>query len=288
MKCSEVQELIDSGAEVGGDATLHIAECERCSAAGSASGVVTEWFRSLPKAEAPPGFESRVFNDIEARSAAGSVPFFLNRSFLAPAAAVVALAVFVSAYVLLSGGAAGPDTSKAGAANEPAGDTLAKRSPSPRSDQTGTSREEADTNVLSRSQESSGGKTRNSASPAGKPEDGGRSIDFGARGEEPREPSWLDRKPKVKPGNSDRSVSMEPRVFLSMFGIRAVRDEKGWRVVSVAANSIADRAGIRAGDLVMELDGKPLGDAPLKGDSLEGKQLTVLRNGERIIAALKP
>jgi S1-C subfamily serine protease len=65
-------------------------------------------------------------------------------------------------------------------------------------------------------------------------------------------------------------------------------DVKGLRLVGVRAGSPADSAGLRAGDVVVELGGKAVTDLQTYSDALYSHQpgdeveIVVLRNAERV------
>jgi S1-C subfamily serine protease len=66
------------------------------------------------------------------------------------------------------------------------------------------------------------------------------------------------------------------------------------RVVEVVDGSPAERSGLRAGDLVLAVDGTPLGDAQslqrlLLDDAIGSRvEVTVLRNGALVDAVAEP
>jgi serine protease Do len=65
-------------------------------------------------------------------------------------------------------------------------------------------------------------------------------------------------------------------------------DVKGLRLTGVRAGSPADSAGLKAGDIVVQLDGKDVTDLQSYSDALYSHQpgdevdIVVLRNGERV------
>jgi hypothetical protein len=77
-------------------------------------------------------------------------------------------------------------------------------------------------------------------------------------------------------------------VYLGSIPDMAAPDTKGLRVTGVRAASPADSAGMKAGDVVVELAGKPVSDLQTYSDALYANKpgdtidVVVLRNGERL------
>lgn len=75
--------------------------------------------------------------------------------------------------------------------------------------------------------------------------------------------------------------SLTVREVLAQLGIEAAFANDGWLVKSVAANSLAERSGVRAGDAVEAIDGERLTDKPLKSKAVAGKNLRIARGAEK-------
>lgn len=81
--------------------------------------------------------------------------------------------------------------------------------------------------------------------------------------------------------------TMNPRTFtvtevLSLIGIELTTDDENRRVKSVTQNSPAERSGVRTGDVIEEIDGKPLIGENLRERSFQGNKLTVRRADKRL------
>jgi membrane-associated protease RseP (regulator of RpoE activity) len=78
-----------------------------------------------------------------------------------------------------------------------------------------------------------------------------------------------------------------------MLGLAADSDARGFRVAAVTPGGPAEHAGIRTGDIITAIDGKPAnrrGDAVLGSDLTAGKPITlsVLRNGKSLHIKVTP
>ena len=93
------------------------------------------------------------------------------------------------------------------------------------------------------------------------------------------------------------AMSAGPRqgsdVYLGSIPDMSAGDVKGLRLTGVRAGSPADAAGLRAGDVIVEFDGKAVGDLYEYSDALYAKQpgdtvkIVVLRAGERLTLTAK-
>ena len=90
---------------------------------------------------------------------------------------------------------------------------------------------------------------------------------------------------KVSP-NAENVKSLVAAEVLSQLGIDAVFTNGNWTVKSVRQYSLAQRSGVRIGDVVEAIDGEKLTDKPLKNKTIEGKKLTVARGAQKIEISL--
>ncbi len=90
---------------------------------------------------------------------------------------------------------------------------------------------------------------------------------------------------KITP-NAGNVKSLTVAEVLSQLGIEAVFTIADWTVKSVRQNSLAERSGVRSGDVVEAIDGEKLTDKPLKNKTIEGKKLTVARGAAKIEISL--
>jgi membrane-associated protease RseP (regulator of RpoE activity) len=95
-------------------------------------------------------------------------------------------------------------------------------------------------------------------------------------------PPGIDPNPAVKVSPNAQNVkSLSVAEVLSQLGIDAVFTNANWTVKSVRQNSLAERSGVRAGDVVEAVDGEKLTDKPLKNKTVEGKKLTLVRGAQK-------
>lgn len=69
--------------------------------------------------------------------------------------------------------------------------------------------------------------------------------------------------------------------MLDFSGIKAAPENDRMTVRSVRKNSIAERSGVRVGDVIEAINGDPVTGEPLSGRSVTVKTLTILRKGQR-------
>ncbi len=74
--------------------------------------------------------------------------------------------------------------------------------------------------------------------------------------------------------------------MLSEIGIEIVLEDGKHEVKSVTKNSLAERSGVKVGDVVEAIDGKKISDEPFSGRTIKVKTLTVLRGAKKIEIAL--
>jgi membrane-associated protease RseP (regulator of RpoE activity) len=82
--------------------------------------------------------------------------------------------------------------------------------------------------------------------------------------------------------NIDTTATMSIEDIGNFIGIEIVNENGKRRVKSITSNSLAERSGVRVGDVIDELNGKKLSDQPLQFKSLGAKSLTVIRASEKI------
>jgi C-terminal processing protease CtpA/Prc len=78
------------------------------------------------------------------------------------------------------------------------------------------------------------------------------------------------------------------RGVLEFVGVRADFSNLGWKVKSVDSNSMAERSGVKAGDLIEAINGLPVTDGTQFSGSFTGKNLRVKRDGKTVEIDLKP
>jgi hypothetical protein len=237
---------------------------------------------SLPRVEAPGDFDTRV----RARIAAGRPA---TRSWT-PAFAGVAVSM---ALLLALGGYLGYSALYQGETPSSVAETP-KSEPAPIADADAGTVIPANDLVAVAPQPQTGDENanRNSSKPpssSGRTTDrtGGGSFDQATR--ETKQILPLGLSPDTQNVNSplgDARVSTTD-VF-NILGIRAGYTPEGWMVESVTPNNMADRSGVKAGDVVEALNDKPLTERSTFGRTFDGKSVRVRRNGQSIKLELKP
>ncbi len=102
-------------------------------------------------------------------------------------------------------------------------------------------------------------------------------------------PRGFPQKPFVKRSNArpPSVANVDIAETLKTFGIDAALESAGWTVKGVAADSISDKSGLKAGDVIDSLDERPLTGKTLKG-RVEVKSLKVVRDGKPVEITFGP
>jgi len=112
----------------------------------------------------------------------------------------------------------------------------------------------------------------------------GGSIDIALKKSSPTIfPPGMDPNMSVNPEKSegfDNTGKFTAREILSAMGIEADFGEDAWYVRSLKKRSLAERAGILAGDLMEAIDGRPIGANTVFTGSVGAKTVTVRREGK--------
>lgn len=90
--------------------------------------------------------------------------------------------------------------------------------------------------------------------------------------------------PKTLPQNSPDSETSNPipvREVLSQNGINADFENGRWTVKSVTPNSLGDSSGVKQNDVIEEIDNQPVSGATVFNKIVNGKTITVTRNGQK-------
>ena len=80
------------------------------------------------------------------------------------------------------------------------------------------------------------------------------------------------------PGGFDAPRPLEFRQMLRSLGIEADFEQSGWRVRSVTKNGVAERSGLKSGDLMEAIDNKPI--STLYDGSFSVKSISVRRSDQ--------
>ncbi len=133
------------------------------------------------------------------------------------------------------------------------------------------------------------GPVRRSSNPVSDNRSRGGSIDRTLGSANTILPPGFQSEPQKKDiaasnaGGADIAV----RDVLQMLGVSADPDADGWRVRSAAANSMAQRAGVRVGDVIEAINGTPLEPNMTFKGGISVKTLRVRRDGKQVTLYLK-
>lgn len=89
-----------------------------------------------------------------------------------------------------------------------------------------------------------------------------------------------NRNTPISPVNNSGSIT--DIQILDFIGIEAVSDKSGKRVKAVKSNSLAERSGVKIGDLIEAIDDQSIGGESVRMKTSEAKKLTVTRDAKRI------
>lgn len=98
----------------------------------------------------------------------------------------------------------------------------------------------------------------------------------------------IDLDPRVNPLPGANRTGFESRGeinirrVLEIVGIDADSSDQGWKVKSVVTNSVSERSGVKAGDLIEAINGLPVTDGTRFSGSFNGKNLRVKRDGKTV------
>jgi len=92
--------------------------------------------------------------------------------------------------------------------------------------------------------------------------------------------------------NPDQTVRNSPNAdtpnlitdvqILNFIGIETVSESGGKKVKAVKPDSLADRSGVKIGDIIEAIDGKRIGGEPVRMGTFESRKLTVSRGAKKI------
>lgn len=90
----------------------------------------------------------------------------------------------------------------------------------------------------------------------------------------------------LRPANSLPPVSAN--TVLEMLGINAKFEGNGWRVTGLRSQGMAERSGLKVGDIVEGINNQRMDDKSTYGNQFNGRSLRVIRNGKPMQIELKP
>lgn len=118
---------------------------------------------------------------------------------------------------------------------------------------------------------------------------GGGSITSGqeSRGTVIRLNPNIRPRPETNVTGFETRGEISVRAVLKIVGINADPSDIGWKIRSVEADSVAERSGVKGGDLIEAINGLPVTDGTQFSGSFIGKNLRVKRDGKSLEIDLK-
>ena len=97
-------------------------------------------------------------------------------------------------------------------------------------------------------------------------------------------PKGIDPNLNVAPpvNAAERGKPIQIKELLSFLGIGATFADRGWRVLSVTADSTAERIGLRTGDVIIAINDQTVNEDTTFAGRFSGKSLQFLRDGQNI------
>jgi len=127
-------------------------------------------------------------------------------------------------------------------------------------------------------------KKANSAAVPKAEAPGGGSIDQAGNVPNKIYPRGFDPTPKATPDANpfNRDAKIPVTDILNLIGIKPAFTGSGWRAEAISAHSMAERVGVKVGDVIEAINDQPLGEKTVFGNKFDGKSLRVRRDGKPI------
>ena len=118
---------------------------------------------------------------------------------------------------------------------------------------------------------------------------GGGSFDSAVKLSRTIFPPGINQNAKnpVRPKDFDNPGQILAKDVLTQFGVNVVYSEAGWKVESVKANSPAQRAGMKAGDVVEAINDQPVSEKTSFSGRFSGRNMRLKREGETVDISLQ-
>jgi len=282
-------------------ATLHLDDCQSCKITSREQTRVWQMIDVLPRVAAPNNFDFRVKARIANTKATDFQPrFFPVLRYVMPLGVIVLLLGIIAFNAnYFSGNNAAPQIAEKVPQTPIIKETLSN-SPS-------TNNQYAAANVQSVPEEKSAAnasttiprltderkktefvavKSQNST-PKVKVRDGGGSRDIAVRKPFVGLPAGIPPQSMETSPNVNNLRNLTDEQILSEIGIEIVLQNESRAVKSIKKNSLAERSGVKAGDVIEAIDGKKISLEPKRSKTSVVKNLTVLRGAEKIQIPLK-
>jgi len=117
---------------------------------------------------------------------------------------------------------------------------------------------------------------------------GGGSIDTGLKESRKVYAKGVDPRTRVliKPHEFENPAPISAKDVITQFGADIVYSESGWKVTSVRGDSIAEKAGLKSGDVVEALNDKRLAEKTTFRGPFASKSIRIKRDGQTVLIDL--
>lgn len=89
------------------------------------------------------------------------------------------------------------------------------------------------------------------------------------------------------PNTFNNSASFSVKSILWEIGIDANFAGNGWKIQAVRANSLAERAGLKANDFIEAIEGLNILKETIETNTISGRKLIIVRDGAKIVIDLR-
>lgn len=311
MNCRDFLNEFEERAALTETATLHLKNCAGCKKVNDQQTRVWQMIETLPTVDAPKDFDFR----LKARIANAKPENFQPRfspafRYALPSGLAVFVLAFVAFYnVSFTGNTIGPQMAdnftppqiekESAPINFPIEETGAasfpKTAASGDSNTNFSNQTEPPTEVKSsRNGRQFVAVKSEKALPIVKRKDSAKT-DFGASRDSastsarvivPKAPN-SEKTLKTGSPNLENENLQTAEQILSRLDMEIVSENGNRKVKSMKQNGVAERSGVKVGDVVEAIDGKKLADKTTRGKPNEAKKITVLRDAAKIEISLR-
>lgn len=299
MRCNEFQKEFDGGNALGEAALLHLKECANCRKTKREQNHIWQVIGNFKKVEAPKDFGFRV----QARIAQAKSGDYTQNSFLPWLRYVVPILLVGAVFAFIAIGNFNLfDNQNAAqiAANQPQtkqeinlpNEKIAVNEQLPENSAAENETPEVaqkQTNPITKSEnEKAIAENLKKKNPRNKPNVNVPEDDFtGSRDSAVKgnstvilPPNMTGNQTNKNPNDNAKAKTFSVQEVLSQIGIETAGETR--TVKTVRENSLAARSGVKTGDIIEAIDGQKLNEELLGNKTVEGKTLTILRDGKKL------
>ncbi|MDQ3751082.1 MAG: PDZ domain-containing protein [Acidobacteriota bacterium] len=305
MNCRDFLTEFEERKRLTEAATLHLNDCPDCKKTSSEQTRVWQMIDVLPRVDAPNNFDFRVKARIANSKSADFQPrFFPVLRYVMPLSVVVMLVGLIAFNTTYF---SGNQSSEPPTAKNIIESTIVRENMPPNASSTNqlvyaeskdeesavtfpTVNNKQSTNQNMQFVATKLPSSRQIKTPKSKVEkdSGGGNHVISVR----KVPVYLPKNMDTNQTNTSVSNPEDPKTInqeqlLSFIGIETVLENAKRTVKSVTKNSLAERSGVKVGDVIEAIDGKKISGEPKRSKAVALKNLTVLRGANKIEIPLK-